>query len=390
MSRPATMTGSARLEAALSHREPDRVPFDLGSCAVTGINIRALRRLRAALGLSGEPELWDPVTQLASTGEEVASLLRVDVLGVRPRPPSAQGLHRDQGLVGEHYRIIDELGIGWQMPREGGHYYDLYLHPLAGAQSAREVESYPWPDPRDPARFAGFAERARSIALGGQQGLVLERMFAGMWETAMWLTGYEKFFCDMLENAVFVQALMEKMLELTCAYWERALAEVGSLPCVVSTADDLGGQTGLLVSLELYRKLIWPYHRRLFQFLKKASGGRARIFFHNDGAIMETIPLLIEAGVDILNPFQVNCAGMDTSRFKREFGRELTIWGGSCSPLTLQFGTPAEVREETRRRIEELAPGGGFVFAPIHIIQGDVPAGNILAWRETLDRYGSY
>ncbi len=146
MSRPATMTGSARLEAALSHREPDRVPFDLGSCAVTGINIRALRRLRAALGLSGEPELWDPVTQLASTGEEVASLLRVDVLGVRPRPPSAQGLHRDQGLVGEHYRIIDELGIGWQMPREGGHYYDLYLHPLAGAQSAREVESYPWPD----------------------------------------------------------------------------------------------------------------------------------------------------------------------------------------------------------------------------------------------------
>jgi uroporphyrinogen decarboxylase len=105
---------------------------------------------------------------------------------------------------------------------------------------------------------------------------------------------------------------------------------------------------------------------------------------------MESIPLLIEAGVDILNPFQVNCAGMDTARFKREFGRELTVWGGSCSPLTLQFGTAEEVREETKRRIDDLAPGGGFVFAPIHIIQGDVPVDNILAWRETLDRYGVY
>jgi uroporphyrinogen decarboxylase len=81
---------------------------------------------------------------------------------------------------------------------------------------------------------------------------------------------------------------------------------------------------------------------------------------------------------------------MDAARFKREFGRDLTVWGGSCSPLTLQFGSPAAVREETRRRIEELAPGGGFVFAPIHIIQGDVPPENILAWRETLDRHGRY
>ncbi len=388
MDSRAKVTGFARLEVALSHREPDRVPFDLGSCAVTGINIRALRRLRAALGLAGEPELWDPITQLAWTGEEVARLLRVDVLGVSPRPPSTPGMHRDLGLAGDHYRIIDEMGIGWRMPRQGGHYYDLYLHPLARAQTARDIESYPWPDPRDPGRFEGLGERARRIALEQRQGLVLERMFAGMWETAMWLTGYEKFFCDMLQNQVLVQALMEKMLELTCAYWERALAEAGELPCVVSTADDLGGQSSLLVSLELYRKLIWPYHCRLFQFIKKASGGRARIFFHNDGAIIETIPLLIEAGVDILNPFQVNCAGMDAARFKREFGKELTVWGGSCSPVTLQFGSPGEVREETRKRIDELAPGGGFVFAPIHIIQGDVPPENILAWRETLDRHG--
>ena len=161
---------------------------------------------------------------------------------------------------------------------------------------------------------------------------------------------------------------------------------------VISTADDLGAQNGLFVSLEMYRNLIWPYHKKLFEFIKKKAKGRAYIFFHNDGAIYETIPLLIEAGVDILNPWQVNCKGMnDTRKFKSEYGRDLTIWGGSCdTQRVLPFGTPQEVREETRRRIEDLAPGGGFVFAPIHIIQSDVPPENIMAWWETLQRYGAY
>jgi uroporphyrinogen decarboxylase len=387
---PEPWTSSARLAAALVHREPDRIPFDLGGFAVTGINVRALRRLRAYLGLSGEPELWDPITQLARTGRDVGDLLGVDVTCAVPRPPSRPGLDRDEGRVGDYYRITDELGIGWRMPVAGGHYYDLYHHPLANAETARDVERYPWPDPTDPARFAGMREKARTIVEQEQRGLVVERMFAGMWETAMWMTGYEKFFCDMLENEALVHALMEKMLEITCAYWERALAAVGNQPCVVSTADDLGTQTGLLVSLEMYRKLILPYHRRLFAFIKKASGGNASIFFHNDGAIMPTIPLLIEAGVDILNPFQVNCTDMDPARFKKQFGNDITIWGGSCSPVTLQLGTAAEVREETARRIDALAPGGGFVFAPIHIIQGDVPAENIMAWRDALWRQGAY
>ena len=115
------------------------------------------------------------------------------------------------------------------------------------------------------------------------------------------------------------------------------------------------------------------------------------IFFHNDGAIMETIPLLIEAGVDILNPFQVNCKDMDTKKFKKEFGNDVTIWGGSCdNQLIMPRGTPDQVRDETKRRIDDLAPGGGFIFAPIHVIQGDVPPQNIMAWWETLQEYGTY
>jgi uroporphyrinogen decarboxylase len=161
---------------------------------------------------------------------------------------------------------------------------------------------------------------------------------------------------------------------------------------IVPDADVMGTQKGLFVSFEMYKKMIWPFHRNFFEFIKKNAKSRVYVFFHCDGDIREVIPLLIEAGVDILNPVQVNCPGMaDTRALKREFGRDLTFWGGSCdSQSVLPFGTPAQVREETRRRIEDLAPGGGFVFAPIHVIQAEVPAENIMAWRKTLQTFGCY
>ena len=160
---------------------------------------------------------------------------------------------------------------------------------------------------------------------------------------------------------------------------------------IISTADDLGTKDGLLVSLELYKELIWPYHKKLFEFIKKKAKSKVYIFFHNDGAVKETIPLLIEAGIDILNPVQVNCKGMeDTASLKKEFGKDLTFWGGSCDNAILAFGSPEAVREETKRRINDLAPGGGFIFAPIHIIQSVVPVKNLIAWWETFQEYSNY
>lgn len=385
-------TSNERLRSTLDHREPDRIPFDLGGSEVTGINIHALNRLQKLLGLSGEAKVLDQVTQTAETGDDVRDRLKVDVKNVQPLPPSSAGPARDLGLVGDHYRLIDEFGMGWQMPKYGGHYYDLYHSPLANAETVQEIERYPWPDPLDPARFENLRERVDKVVQQEKKGLVLGRMSSGMWEHAMWMTGYEKFFTDMALNPTLVHAIMNKELELKTKYWGRVLELVQDHTVVISTADDLGAQNSLLVSLEMYRNLIWPYHRRLFEFIKKKAKAQVYIFFHNDGAIYETIPLLIEAGVDILNPWQVNCKGMnDTRKFKREYGRDLTIWGGSCdTQRVLPFGTPQEVREETRRRIEDLAPGGGFVFAPIHIIQSDVPPENIMAWWETLQRYGAY
>jgi uroporphyrinogen decarboxylase len=387
------MNSHDRVLATLEHREPDRVPLDFGGAEVAGINIHTMRRMREHLGLDPAVELDSLVIQTGVMADDLIEALGVDVKIARPDDPSDPGLEQDLGLVGEHYRYIDEFGIGWQMPRVGGHYYDLYLHPLADVDTVEGVEAYPWPDMSDPVRSASMAAQARRIAREEEKAVFLGRASSGMWEHVMWMTGYERYYMDMATNPRLCQAKMEKILELKMAYWGRVLAQVEEEYVVVSCADDLGGQNGLLVSLEMYRELVWPYHQRLFQFLKTTpSKARVFVFFHNDGAVYETLPLLIEAGVDIINPWQVSCAGMDdTARFKREFGADLTVWGGSCDTQhVLPFGTPQEVRDETRRRIEDLAPGGGYVFAPIHIIQDGVPVENVMAMWETLQEYGVY
>lgn len=387
------LSSNARVLAALEHREPDRVPLDFGGAEVAGINIHTMRKMRQHLGMDDHVEIDAKVIQTGVMDDDLIERLGVDVKIVPPNDPSDPGLERDLGLVDGYYRYIDEFGIGWQMPEAGGHYYDLYQHPFANVDTVAEVESYPWPDMLDAARFVGMKEHARRVALDEQKAVLLGRASSGMWEHVIWMTGYEKYYMDMALNPKLCQAKMEKILELKMQYWGRVLELVEEDYVVVSCADDLGGQNGLLVSLPMYKELVWPYHKRLFQFLKSTpSKAKVFVFFHNDGAIYETLPLLIEAGVDIINPWQVNCVGMDdTARFKREYGNDLTVWGGSCdTQRVLPFGTVQEVRDETRRRIEDLAPGGGYVFAPIHIIQSGVPVENIMAMWETLQEYGIY
>ncbi len=232
-----------RVKTALEHREPDRIPFDLGAAAVTGININALRALKKYLGLTDKTLLRDQVTQLAWTGSEIAERLKVDVMPALPNPPSNAGPAKDLGQVGDYYRLIDEFGMGWQMPVNEGHYYDLYLNPLASAETIQDIENYPhWPDPLDPARFTGMKEAAEDIVRHQKKACFLERMHSGMWEHAMWMRGYEQFFIDMATNQKIVHAIMNKELEITMKYWEKALQVAGENVLVVSCADDLGGQ----------------------------------------------------------------------------------------------------------------------------------------------------
>ena len=141
-----------------------------------------------------------------------------------------------------------------------------------------------------------------------------------------------------------------------------------------------------MLSPEVYREMIWPYQKRLFGFIKSKT--EAFILFHSCGSVCRFIPDLIEAGVDALNPVQVSAAGMDTKRLKREFGSSITFWGGGCDTQhVLRNGAPDDIRNEVKRRVDDLSDGGGFVFTQVHNIQPDIPPENIMAMYDAFERY---
>ena len=386
------MTSYERVKAAVEHREADRVPFDLGGSVLTGINRKAYVNLRKYLGLPEvEIRIVDEMQQLARPDADFLRKIEVDVACVDPDGPSVPGLATKSTRDGEYLRMNDEWGIEWRMPVDNGLYYDMTGHPLASVDSIAALDAYPWPDPADPARFATLKARADTAVFVDKQAYILGRQYAGIWETALWMSGFEKFFAEMMIEKDYAHALMDKITELKMVYWEKALAAVGDNVLIISEADDLATQNSLLCSPELYKEMVHPYHKKLFSFIKSKAPHKVHIFYHTCGAVKPLIPYLIEEGVDILNPVQVNADGMDSKLLKKEFGKDITFWGGGVDTQhVLPFGTPGEVRDEVKRRIDDLAPGGGFVFAAVHNVQGDVPPENFMAMREALADFGVY
>jgi uroporphyrinogen decarboxylase len=381
------MKSRERVRLALNHREPDRVPFDLGGSGLTTIHLAAYANLRRHLGLpAGQPEIMAMAEQLAVVDEDVAQRLDTDFRLVLPGMPSGfRYVLRDEG---NYEAYTDEWGIGWRKPKDGGFYYDMYQHPLASADSLSEFKDYAFPDPLDEGRFHSLRAQAEE-AVAREKAVVLAGPCAGISEVYSWLRGYEGYYTDLALNQDYVAYMLDRMVEFKSAFWQRALEEVGDLVDVVIEADDLAGQHQLLLSPKTYGKLIKPQHERLFLFIKAQAP--VKVFFHSCGAVRPLIWDLIEAGIDILNPVQLSAKDMDPRELKREYGEDLVFWGGGVdTQQVLDKGTPGEVRADVRKNIEALSPGGGFVFATVHDIQADVPPENLMAMWEAWKEYGRY
>ena len=183
--------------------------------------------------------------------------------------------------------------------------------------------------------------------------------------------------------------LLGMLVDAYCRRADTLFPTMNGLVDVILVNDDLGTQAGPMLSPDLYRKRIKPFQRRLFSHLKSVSG--LPLLLHSCGSVRWAIPDLIEVGIDALNPVQVSAAGMDSAELKRDFGRDITFWGGGCDTQhVLNRGTPDEVREEVKRRIGDLAPGGGFVFCQVHNIQPDVPPDNIIAMLDAAADLGGW
>ena len=384
------MNARQRVKMALNHQEPDRIPFDLGGTVLTSIHVNAYRNLRRYLGLPDKPvEVMDVFQQIAVVDEDVRLKLGCDCRNVAPRSSATFKIVVDEESMPGYRFFYDEWGIGWRMPKDGGFYYDMFHHPFASASSIDEIKRYPWPNPVDPARFATLKESARHVADDLGEPVILGGLAAGFVELAAWTRGFARFYPDLVTNLDWMTYLMDTIIDLKLAYWEVALPLVGDYADVVQEADDLAGQFGLLINPETYRKIIKPRHKKIMDFIKARTD--AKIFFHSCGAIREIIPDMIEIGIDIINPVQVSAVGMESAALKRDFGKEMTFWGGLVDTQgVFTNGTPEEVREEVRRRIDDLGAGGGFVAAAVHNIQANVPPENIMAMWETLEEFGKY
>jgi uroporphyrinogen decarboxylase len=383
------MNSRKRLLTALNHHEPDRVPFDLGSTQVTGIHVLAYRNLRVHLGLPPvDARMCDVIQQLAHPDDDLIERLGVDVRGVFPLNSHNWGIRNNE--VGDAWEYSDEWGITHRRPKPDGLYYSIVHSPLDDpALTLGDIRAHRWPNTADPRRIAGLAEQAAAYRAQGK-AVVIKGVLAGVFEMAQRVRGMENCLVDMTSNATLACALFDRLLELKLAFWEMALPRLAGLIDVVSEADDYGTQTSQLISPRMFRELLKPRLRILFARIKQLAPG-ARLFFHSCGNVRPLVPDLIELGVDVLNPVHIRADGMEPAALKRDFGRDIAFWGGGVDTQeVLPFGTPQNVRDDVRRNIEALSPGGGFVFNTVHNIQPDVPPENIRAMWETLQEFGAY
>ncbi|MEN6426472.1 MAG: uroporphyrinogen decarboxylase family protein [Phycisphaerales bacterium] len=381
------MTSRERVQKALNHQTPDRVPIDFGGFQ-TGIHRRAYEALTEHLGLREEVSILDPVQQLARPSEAVLERLRVDTRYVLAHGPEGfDGTIRKNRRNGRLWHDLkDEFGVVWSMPDDTGLYMDISHHPLATA-SITDLADYPWPDGSDATRFTGVRDHTKTLRRETPYALVTG-ISGVVYEYCWYLRGLEQWFMDTVENPDFCAALLDRTLAYWMDYMTGFLREIGDLVDVVMIGDDLTGQSGPLFSPAFYRKVVKPRQKKLVQHIMSLT--RAKVWYHTCGNCVEYIPDLLDNGVDILNPVQTSAAGMDPAMLKQRFGRDLVFWGGGCDAQhILPFGTPEQVREQVRRNMEIFKPGGGYVFNGIHNIQADVPPENVVALFDAAYEYGS-
>lgn len=392
------MTSRERVEAALNHRPTDRVPIDLGSSIVTGINALGYARLKRHLGLSGPARVTSVILLLAEVEPELIERWRIDVLPV-PRYFAAPGAPLDgrwrahplpdgtPALFPEGFAPRVRGDGAWELLAEGevtsrlspgsGSFVPACC-PLAGA-TLEQLEA--WEPPRITAEELGFLRATARRLHEGTDKALLGWFNGSIFEQSQFLCGWDEFLVRLYADPLFTDRLLEKLTAAVIADLRLYLEAAGPYLQVIGFGDDFGFQSGLQVAPEVFRERIKPHLARIYAEAHARS--RAKVFLHSCGAVTGLIEDFIEIGVDVLNPVQTSAVGMEPERLKREFGGRIAFWGGGADvQRVLPLGTPEEVRADVRQRLSVFSPGGGFVFAPIHNLQADVPPENVAAMYE--------
>ena len=411
------MTSRENVLATIAHRTPDRVPVDLGATPSSGISAIAYNNLVRYLGMDKPTLIYDVVQQLAQPDAELLERFGVDVLDIgrtfntQPQdwypitlsngeqayyPQNFHPVHLPDGSWGTYdddgKRLLTKMPVGatffdqTYFPYAEGYpsdYHDLDAE-MGRVLWARHVHS-PW----DHASDEGFYDTLRQRALELRQTTDKALMIVcgcNLFEWGTFLRRMDNFLVDLLCDERNVERLLDELMNRHLATLEQVCRSVGDVVDIIRFGDDLGMISGPFMSPETYRKLFKPRHRILCDYVKSHS--QMHTFIHSCGSISALLPDLIDAGIEIINPVQTNAAGMDPAYLKREFGADVTFWGGGIDTASmLNRGTPAQIREQVLERLEIFTPGGGFVFNTVHNILPDVPPQNIIAMYDAIAEF---
>lgn len=367
-----------RVLKALNHQEADRVPVDFGGLQ-SGITAYAYERLKEKVGITSPLCIIERVQQLAELDEEILERFGVDTRYVFLRPSSNWN---PQERPDNSY--CDEWGTRWRKPKSS-YYFDPVEFPLASA-SLKDLEIYSWLDPDDLSRVQGLGEKARLIKRSSPYALCTT--VSGVFEQSWYLTGLERILIEVKENLAFVEKILDKVLQIQLGIYGHLLDEVGRYLDLFEIWEDISTQNGPLIAPTVYRKIIKPRTNQLIQFIRGKTN--AKIALHSCGSVSWAIEDFIQIGVEVLNPVQVAAAHMDSRILKQKYGDRLCFWGAIDTQRVLPQGSPREVREEVKRRVNDFAPGGGYMIAAVHNIQPDVPPENVIAMFEAAKEFGEY
>jgi uroporphyrinogen decarboxylase len=404
---------------AFAHRQSDIVPVDFSGHRSSGIAALSYRGLRAHLGLPPAPvRVYDPIQQLAIVDDDVLDRFGVDTVemgrgfsgssadwqewtlpdGSPCLMPAWVNLERREG---EWVMKSPSGSVMGRMP-DGALYFEQASFPfmeqddlpgLAGAfeecmWTSGAAAAPPGPAGAGPDGPRNLSRGAAALRAAGTRAVI--GLFGGnLLETGQFLYRNDNFFMLLAGEPDRAAAFLDRAVELHLENLKKFLAAVGDSIDIILFGDDLGMQTGPQISPDMYRTLFKPRHKLMWETAKKlAPAGRGgdpsrpvlRVMLHSCGSIRALLPDLIDAGLDAVNPVQISTSGMDAEGLKRDFGKDIVLWGGGCDTQTvLRSATPAEVRDHVRRQVEALAPGGGFVFQQVHNILAGVPPANIAA-----------
>lgn len=375
------MDNKERIVRALKHKDTDRVPMDFGSTPVTGIHYDAYIKLREYLGFNlSKTDVFftSKMQQSVMPDEDILEFFDIDTRGIYLGKPNKS---LDMDLGDGNWR--DMWGVVRKIPRNGS-YYEIIRSPLQDKNlNSKNINEFEWPDYNDYGFYEGISERAKAI---NQKNLGSILIISGsVVHTSQFMRGFENWYMDLILNPKLIQEIMQRITDFYIGVLKNAFKNLGKFGKTIDAvffSDDLGTQESTQISTDFYRKLIKPFHKKMYSFVGKEIG--SDVFLHSCGAIYPLINDLIDAGVTILNPIQVSAKNMDILKLKNDFGDKLVFWGAIDSTRLLVSGDPNDIRKKINETIGILGKNGGYVLSASHNIQADIPSENIIKLYESI------